>query len=121
MGMRANGADRLAATLRAAGEQLTDLTAANLEAAQLVADRARPGMPRRTGRMVSSVRASATPTEAVVSVSVPYARPVLFGAPRAGTWPAQVTPYGAMLDALPELVEIYTDAATAAAETVKGK
>jgi hypothetical protein len=118
--MQAVGADRLAATLRAAGEELGDLTAANTAAAQLVADRARPGMPHRTGRLVSSVRARGTATEAVVSVTVPYARMALFGAPRAGTPAARVTPYGAMLDSLPELTDLYTSAAQAACDTVKG-
>lgn len=118
MGLEAPGLDTLASTLRAAGRELADLTEVNAAVAKRVADKARPGMPRATGRLVSTVRTHATPTEAVVTVSAPYARYALFGTRHQR--PAASTPYGAMLDLLPDLTEDYADAAQAAADTVKG-
>ena len=118
MGLEAPGLDTLASTLRAAGHELADLTEVNAAVAREVADKARPGMPRKTGRLVSSVRTHATATEAVVTVSAPYARYALFGTRHQR--PAATTPYGAMLDLLPQITDAYAEAAQAAADTVKG-
>lgn len=120
MGVRAVGLAAVSSQLRAAADQIGDLTATNADVAAFVADKARAGMPRRSGALVASVRTRADDHAAVITVGTRYARPVLFGAPRAGTRPARVTPYGIALDYLPAYLQTYETAAADAAALVKG-
>jgi hypothetical protein len=78
------GGKRLRATLRAAGDDLSDLRAAHGQVAVLVAGLASP--PRRSGRLASTVRPSGTKTAAIVRAgfaAVLYAGPIHWG------WPAR--------------------------------
>lgn len=82
------GADRLAATLHAAADDLENLQSAHGDVAQLVLDRARSRVPIRSGRLAGSGRPDSTATESVVSFGgggVRYAVPIHWGTgPRVG-------------------------------------
>ena len=74
----------LARTLRKAGQEGARdmLLAANKEAAKTVEQTARPLVPQRTGKLVSSLKSSGTARGGVVQVgrmAVPYAGPIHFG------------------------------------------
>jgi hypothetical protein len=60
---------------------LADLKGELRQVADVVANRARAGAPRRSGRTVALVRSSATTTRATVSVRLAYAGPVHWGWP----------------------------------------
>jgi len=80
------GLATLVRTMRKAGEDLTDLKAANDRAAQIVIGEAAATAPRRTGRLAGTLRASRTPGRARIMLgraSVPYAGPIHWG------WPAR--------------------------------
>lgn len=73
------GARKLRSTLKRAGVQLKDLRAAHAEVAAMVAGRAAPGTPRRTGALAGTLRSSGTQSAAVVRAgrgTVDYARVV---------------------------------------------
>jgi hypothetical protein len=70
--------------------------------------------------MIASMRSHTTDDTTTITVSTPYARPVLFGAPRAGIRPARVTPLSVALDLFPQIVDRVTEATVDAAATVKG-
>jgi len=78
------GIKSLASSLRKAGEEGARdmLIAANREAAALVESTARPLVPRRTGRLVATLKSSGAARGGVVQVGrakVPYAGPIHFG------------------------------------------
>jgi hypothetical protein len=97
--IRVEGARQLRRTLKQAGDDLSDLKAAHLEAAQLLVPAARQRTPiGPTGRLAKSVRAGATKSAALLragSSRVPYAGAVHWG---RRVWPniryASVTPSG---------------------------
>lgn len=86
-GLKIEGARQLRRTLREAGSDLTDLKAANAQAASIVSSRAKSWAPTRTGRLQSSVRSSGTKTAGIVRAGnnrksksgVPYAAPIHWG------------------------------------------
>lgn len=99
------GARELRRALKAAGEDLSDLKAVNLAAAQ-VASRAAKGLVPSgpTGRLAASVRASGTTTAGIIRAgrkTVPYAPAVHWGRrywpckghPRATPSPLAPTPF----------------------------
>lgn len=81
------GARQLRATLRAAGDDLTDLRDANRAAGDVVAGAGQSRAPRVSGRLAASVRASGTKTAAIVRAgnnrstasAVPYGNPIHWG------------------------------------------
>lgn len=79
-------------------ELAADLRRANKRAAEIVADDAEPAVPRRSGRLAKSLRATARNREASVqagSAGVPYAGVVHYG------WPARrIKPHPFLLTAL---------------------
>ena len=80
--MRVDGARQLRASMKNAGLDLRDLNEVNKQAAALVAGRAAPAAPRRTGALAGTVRASGTRTAAIVRAgraSVPYANVIEWG------------------------------------------
>nr|DAI73883.1 MAG TPA: putative tail component [Caudoviricetes sp.] len=92
--IRVEGADRLKRTLRKAGADLGELREANRHAANIVAAAARPltpigkprrrgrGRPKAPGRLMRSLRTSATLRAGVVKAGnarVPYAAVVHYG------------------------------------------
>ncbi len=103
MGKRAavevEGAKQLRKALEAMGDDaVAELKAVNLEAAEIVAKAARPLVPRVTGALEATVRASGTKTRGSVRAGkkrVPYAGPIHFG------WPERkITPQPFLYDAI---------------------
>lgn len=82
--VRVDGAQQLRATLKAAGDDLSDLKDVNARTAAKVSATAVPRVPRRTGTLAATVRPAGTKTAAIVragKASVPYAAVVEFGWP----------------------------------------
>lgn len=81
-GVEVDGLAALRRQLRALGDDLTDLKAANAAVGAFVANRAAPRAPRRTGRLAASTRAGRAAGAATVSAggaAVPYAGPIHWG------------------------------------------
>ena len=76
------GADELTRTMRAAGDELADLTAVNDRVGALILARAKPRTPVRSGRLVGSLRAVADTDDVGLGSNLVYAGPVHNG------WPA---------------------------------
>jgi HK97 gp10 family phage protein len=77
-----HGLRSLVRTMKAAELDLADLKAAHAKIAALVLADAAANAPVRTGRLAATVRASATPSYAVVRAgraAVPYAAPIHWG------------------------------------------
>src|SRR5215207_1415950 len=96
--VRLEGIDDLRRALKRAGASLADLKDANERAGRLVATEASDLAPRRTGRLVQSIRPARQVAKAVVragGVGVPYAGPIHFG------WPAHnIEPQPFLYDAI---------------------
>lgn len=89
-GIRVEGMRTLRATLRKAGDDLSDLKEAHAAAAGIVVPAARASAPRRTGRLAGNVRGSGTKTGAVIRAGgarVPYAAPIHWGWEKRGIAP----------------------------------
>lgn len=85
--LEVKGLRELQQTLKAAGEDVTELKALNGKAAAVVADAAAPHTPRRSGRLGASVRVGATNRAGIVragKASVPYAGVIHWGWARRG-------------------------------------
>lgn len=81
-GVQIEGAKQLRKSLKAAGDDLTDLKAAHAEAATIVATAGQAGAPSVTGLLAASVRGAGTKTAAIVragKAAVPYANPIHWG------------------------------------------
>jgi hypothetical protein len=117
------GARELASSLRAASDDLADMTAAQDRAGEYLVQTARRLAPRRTGRLAGTVRAHvAGPAVSVTAggVSVPYAGPIHYG------WFARnIQPQPFLTDALqqgePAVVNIYEDQVQRTCAQVHGK
>ncbi|MGP5362152.1 hypothetical protein ACTXLB_02460 [Brachybacterium tyrofermentans] len=82
-----DGARELRRTLRAAGDDLEDLKAANQAAANIAAAAARTKAPKLTGRLAGDIRASGTKTAGIIRAGrkkIPYAGPIHWGWPSKG-------------------------------------
>ncbi|PZE84157.1 HK97 gp10 family phage protein [Curtobacterium sp. MCBD17_032] len=80
--VQVDGARQLRASLRRAGDDLTDLKAAHKHAAQIAANASADLAPRRTGRLQQTIRASGTKTAGIIragTARVPYAAPIHWG------------------------------------------
>lgn len=87
---RVEGAKRLRATLRKAGDDLQGMKRLHSDIASSVARKARANAPKRTGRLKSTVRSTGTKNAAIVRAGfkkVPYANPIHWGWPRHGITP----------------------------------
>ena len=80
--VRVEGADRLRATMRAAGLKLRDLSAVNRRTAAKVVAASAPAAPRRTGALAASVRPQGTQRIAAARSTLIYAPVIHFGWPR---------------------------------------
>lgn len=86
-GLKLEGGRNLRRTLREAGSDLTELKAANAQAASIVAGRAQSWAPVVSGRLAATVRSSGTKTAGIVRAGnnrksasgVPYAAPIHWG------------------------------------------
>lgn len=84
------GERQLRASLRRAGDDLSDLKAAHAAAARVVEPVARTAAPVRSGTLAGTVRSSGTKTAAIVRAgyaSVPYAGPIHWGWPKRNISP----------------------------------
>lgn len=84
------GLAQLRRDLRALGDDLGDLKAANEQAARIVAEASSARAPRRSGRLAASLRPSRSVGRASViagGAAVPYAGPVHWGWPARGIEP----------------------------------
>jgi len=104
--VQVEGRKQLAASMKAAGLKLNDLSAANRAAAQVAAPAAAAAAPVRTGRLAASVRGSGTRAAARIVSRLPYAAPIHFG------WPARdIAPQPFAFDAAqqtePQWHEVY--------------
>lgn len=80
------GARRLRATLRRAGEDFKDLKDAHAKAAAIAAEASAALAPVREGKLRETIRSSGTKTAGIIRAgyaSVPYAPPIHWG------WPAR--------------------------------
>ncbi len=78
------GGRQLRASLKQAGDDLSDLKDAHAQAAATVVPVATATAPRRTGRLSSTVRGTGTKTASIIRVgnaAVPYAGPIHWGWP----------------------------------------
>jgi hypothetical protein len=85
--VQVDGARELRRTLKAAGDDLEDLKAANLQAAQIAAEAARARAPRVTGQLAGDIRASGTKPAGTIRAGrkkIPYAGPIHWGWPARG-------------------------------------
>lgn len=106
---RVEGAKELRASLKRAGADMKDFTAAHRAVSTLVAGRAGPATPRVSGRLAGSIRPGGTQTQAIAragGVAVPYANPIHWG------WPARNIRASLFLtttaaDTEPEWTDIY--------------
>ncbi|GAA3342980.1 hypothetical protein GCM10017714_33650 [Curtobacterium pusillum] len=84
--VQVDGARKLRATLKAAGDDLTDLKAAHREAAEIAARASAALAPvGPTGRLQRTIRASGTKTAGVIragTARVPYAPVIHWGWPK---------------------------------------
>lgn len=81
------GVRELRRTLRAAGDDLSDLKAANLAAAEIAADAARGRAPVLTGALAGDIRAAGTKTAGIIRAGrkrIPYAGAIHWGWPARG-------------------------------------
>ncbi|GAB2558802.1 hypothetical protein [Leucobacter ruminantium] len=91
---KVEGARKLRATLRSAGDDLSDLKDANRQAANIVAPVARGRVPQRSGKLAETIRPGATKTAAIVragnnrKAGVAYANPIHWGWFARGIKPA---------------------------------
>lgn len=116
------GAAQLRRTLKAAGDDLADLTAANTRAAKVVEEATLGLVPIDSGWLASTIRSSGTKTAGTVragNASAPYAGPIHWG------WPARnipANPFAADAAKLTEAVwgAIYTEAVDKALDRIKG-
>ena len=82
VGFRVEGLTAVVRELRALGLETADLKEAFARIAQRGADRASQLVPRRTGRLASTIRGNRATSKAVVAVgraTVPYAGPINYG------------------------------------------
>jgi hypothetical protein len=80
--MQVEGARELRRTMKAAGEDLSDLKETHLRVASQVVPVARTLAPKRSGRLANSIRPGGTKTAAVIKAggkAVPYANPIHWG------------------------------------------
>lgn len=121
--VRVDGLRRLQRELRAAGDDLSDLKAANAKAAGIVASDAGRRAPRgATGRLAGSGRPGRTAGRAVVkfgSAAVPYAGPIHWGWPARGI-DAQPFVLEAAEATRPEWLDAYADELQELADRVGG-
>lgn len=121
-----DGADRVAATLRAAGRRLGAMGPAHTAIGAALVTLAAGAAPRRTGALARSIRADAAPLSVTVRPNRPYAAVIengYAGLPgRRG--PHNIRPARYMAGARDRAPAIATDkvtaAVTAAVATVKG-
>ena len=103
------GAAEFRKAMKAAGDDLKDLSATHKDAAELVAADARSRAPFRTGTLIKSIRSKGTRTAGRVlagSDVVPYAGVIHFGWPAHGISPNPFL-YDAADDRTNDVIRLY--------------
>ena len=117
------GAKELRRQLKAAGDDLEDLKAANKEAAHIVELSSVALAPVTTGALMHSIRSSGTKTAGIVRAgrsSLPYAGPIHWGWPKRNI-KAQPFMLNAAHQSEPRWVEAYSELVDKALAKVKGQ
>lgn len=115
-GVQIEGMRNLRSTLRAAGDDLSELKAVNASAASIASARAQQWAPRSSGALAGSVRSSGTKTAGIVRAGnnrrsasgVPYAHPIHWGWPRRNITANPFLSYAAQATE-PTWIRLYTD------------
>jgi len=82
--VKVEGAKELRRTMKAAGEDLTDLKSVHTAIAGMVASRTAAAAPHKSGALAGTVRGNSAATNATIKVgsaAVPYANPIHWGWP----------------------------------------
>jgi hypothetical protein len=113
------GADTVASTMRGAGHDLGDLSAAHKDAADIFVTVARGNAPRQTGALAGATLPAYSKEGAGFSNVLPYFGPIHYG------WPQHniaANPYvdAAVADTEADWLAVYEHAAQKAADSVKG-
>lgn len=122
MTVKVEGAARLAATLRRAGADLSDLKEVNRRAAQYVMPLAVAMSPVKYGELKATHRTSATASAGVVkagSRKVPYAQVVHWGNPKRNSKPNRYLTRAAQRSE-PTWIKVYEREMREAINKVKG-
>ena len=117
MTVTVQGADRLAATLHAAADDLADMGAVHAAVGSLIAARVHP--PRLTGRLAGSIRASSSAREVVVGSNLVYAPVQEYGWPAHGIRATRFLA-SAFAGSINTATDRYADAVADAIRDVKG-
>lgn len=121
-GIRVEGAAQLRRTLKAAGDDLSDLKAAHAQVGTFVTEAAAPRAPRRSGALAGSGRPGSTKTAALIrygGARVRYARPIHWGWPRRNI-EANPWAYQTAIDTRPQWTQLYTAAVDRVLARIKG-
>lgn len=120
--VQVDGLKQLRKTLKAAGDDLSDLKAANAEAAEVAAAGGRTRVPTLTGLLASSIRSTGTKTAGIVragKAAIPYAGPIHWGWPNRGIPENPFLSDGAT-DTEPTWLPIYENRLNEIINTVEG-
>jgi phage gpG-like protein len=118
-GIEIRGLARLQRTMDKAGASLEEMTAANQEAAAMVANAARGRAPRLTGRLAGSIAGYATPRNAIVTANMVYAGVTEWGWPQRNR-PARHFLVPALQETKPQWLAGYKAEVQKTLDTVKG-
>lgn len=118
--MRVEGAAELRRTLKAAGDDLSDLKEAHRQVGTFVLTSAAPRVPRRTGALSASGRPGVTQNGAVIRYRKPYARPIHWGWPRRNIAP-QPWAYSTAVETRPQWTQLYLAAVNKVLARIQGK
>lgn len=118
-----DGARKLRKTLRAAGDDLTDLKIVHGQAAATAANAVRREAPEVTGRLKATIRSSGTKTAGIVRVGnnskVKYAGPIHWGWAARNITPNPFASTGAK-ESEPAWLPLYQRYVTAALNKIEG-
>lgn len=121
-GIKVAGARQLRKTLRAAGDDLSDLKKAHADAAAIAAEASAQLAPSRSGKLKASIRSSGTKTSGIIRAgrkSVPYANPIHWGWFARNIRPNLFASRGAQ-DSEGRWIRVYESALDDALDKVKG-
>ena len=117
--IRVEGVETLRATLKRAMAEIDTLEDGHRKVAAIVNEEAQRRVPRRTGRLASSMKPTRSKKRASVTARVPYSKPIHWGWPARGI-PANEYLYGAAKDTEAEWLRAYDREIQAALNKVRG-
>lgn len=117
--LEVKGAAQLADTLKAAGDELADMKAANEAVGSMVVGKARALAPKVSGALAASVSATVVLAGIDVAADAVYAGPIHWGWP-AHNIAAQPFIQEAILSTEPQTLQLYEDEVNRILSQVKG-